>query len=68
MRTHLALRSNPGCRIRCEGEDRAWTPGRCLAFEPESIHEAVNEGREDRVVLLVDVDVRHAFDPVEACA
>lgn len=54
LRCHLGLISPPRCGIRVGGETRSWTEGKCLIFDDTIEHEAWNDSREDRVVLLLD--------------
>ncbi|CCH32919.1 aspartyl/asparaginyl beta-hydroxylase domain-containing protein [Actinosynnema sp. NPDC047251] len=52
---HLALVVPPDCHITVADDRRTWTEGRCLLFDDSFIHEARNEGTEQRCVLLWDV-------------
>ncbi len=54
LRCHLGLMVPDGCGLKVAGETRRWQEGRCLVFDDTSMHEAWNEGIEERVVLLVD--------------
>lgn len=55
LRCHLALKV-PGeeCGLKVAGETRRWREGEVLVFDDRVEHEAWNENREERVVLLVD--------------
>lgn len=64
IRCHLGLRAEPSARLRVGDETRTWDLGRCMVFDGQTLHEAVNEGSTDRVVLLVDVDARLAERPL----
>lgn len=54
LRCHLGLICPPRCGIRVGDETRSWTNGKCLIFDDTIEHEAWNDSREDRVVLLLD--------------
>ena len=53
---HLPLIVPPGCRFRVGNEVREWTEGKMLIFDDSIEHEAWNDGEEDRVVLIFDID------------
>ncbi len=55
LRCHLALVVPDGgdCALRCGGDVRRWTPGRCLVFDDTFEHDAWNRGSGDRIVLIV---------------
>lgn len=55
LRLHLGLFGGEGCGLRVGGEQRALREGECLLFDDTVEHEAWNEGRHDRMVLLVDL-------------
>jgi beta-hydroxylase len=58
LNVHLPLIVPGGsgrCEIRIGGRLRRWTPGEFLIFDDTFRHEAWNESREPRVVLLVQV-------------
>ena len=52
---HLPLIVPPGCGFRVGNEVREWEVGKLLIFDDTIEHEAWNNGREDRVVLIFDV-------------
>ena len=52
---HLPLVVPPGCGFRVGGETRAWREGELLVFDDTVEHEAWNEGREDRIILIFDI-------------
>jgi len=52
---HLPLIVPPGCRFRVGNEVREWEQGKLLIFDDTIEHEAWNDSREDRVVLIFDV-------------
>lgn len=64
VRCHLGLRVNPGARIRSHDEMRSYEAGRCVLFDGTVPHEAANQGREPRDVLLVDVARASLHEPV----
>jgi aspartyl/asparaginyl beta-hydroxylase (cupin superfamily) len=52
---HLPLIVPDGCGLRVGNETRCWKVGEALIFDDSIEHEAWNESREPRVVLLFDV-------------
>ena len=52
---HLPLIVPPGCSLTVAGQRRQWVPGRILAFDDSYIHEAINPGGEQRVVLIFSI-------------
>ena len=54
VRCHLALRVPAGARMVLEGRELFWEEGRCLVFDGQGVHEAINDSDEPRVVLLAD--------------
>lgn len=60
VRCHLALRVDGPAGLRMGSEVRHHSQGRCLGFDSAAPHESFNLSGADRVVLLVDVDRRHA--------
>jgi hypothetical protein len=52
---HLPLIVPPGCGFRVGGETRQWRPGELLIFDDSVEHEAWNEGKEDRIILIFDI-------------
>lgn len=52
---HLALIIPEGCMFRVGGEDRQWHEGELLVFDDSVLHEAVNDGPKDRVVLIFEI-------------
>jgi beta-hydroxylase len=54
VRCHLALRVPGGCLLQIEGRTLRWEEGRCLVFDGQIEHEAVNPSDQPRVVLLAD--------------
>jgi beta-hydroxylase len=56
LRCHLGLDIPAGdVALRVGDEIRHWESGRCLLFDDTGEHEAWNNSRHDRIVLLVDV-------------
>jgi len=55
LRVHLVIKPNEGARFRVAGEWRAWKDHELLVFDDTFEHEAVNEGDDERVVLLFDI-------------
>ncbi len=53
---HLPLIVPPGCGFRVGNEVREWREGEILIFDDSIEHEAWNESKEDRVVLIFDID------------
>lgn len=56
LRCQLGLRSNPRSRLKVDGEVLPCVPGRCVVFDGQALHEAVNLGETPRLVCLLDVD------------
>lgn len=52
---HLPLIVPPGCRFRVGNEVREWQEGKLLIFDDTIEHEAWNDSREDRIVLIFDI-------------
>lgn len=52
---HLPLIVPPGCRFRVGNEVRAWEEGKLMIFDDTIEHEAWNDSKEDRVVLIFDI-------------
>lgn len=52
---HLPLIVPPGCRFRVGNEVREWEEGKLLIFDDSIEHEAWNDSKEDRVVLIFDI-------------
>lgn len=52
---HLPLIVPPGCRFRVGNEVREWEAGKLMIFDDTIEHEAWNDGKEDRVVLIFDI-------------
>ena len=52
---HLPLIVPEGCGFRVGNEVRAWEVGKLLIFDDTIEHEAWNDGKEDRVILIFDV-------------
>ncbi len=51
---HLPLIVQPGCGFRVGGETRQWEEGKLLIFDDTIEHEAWNEGKSDRIILIFD--------------
>lgn len=52
---HLPLIVPPGCGFRVGNEVREWEEGKLLIFDDTIEHEAWNDSKEDRVVLIFDI-------------
>jgi aspartyl/asparaginyl beta-hydroxylase (cupin superfamily) len=52
---HLPLIVPPDCGFRVGNEVRQWSEGKLLIFDDTIEHEAWNESKEDRVVLIFDI-------------
>jgi aspartyl/asparaginyl beta-hydroxylase (cupin superfamily) len=52
---HLPLIVPEGCRFRVGNDVRQWEEGKLLIFDDSIEHEAWNEGRSRRVVLLFEI-------------
>jgi aspartyl/asparaginyl beta-hydroxylase (cupin superfamily) len=55
LRVHLVIRPNATARFRVADEWRAWKDHAMFVFDDTFEHEAVNDGADERVVLLFDV-------------
>lgn len=55
LTVHLGVQTPEGCDLRVGDEWRTWSPGRCLVFDDSFEHEVIHNGRENRIVLLIDV-------------
>ena len=54
LRCHLGLIVPEQCGIRVGQEVRSWSPGSCFVFDDTQEHEAWNQSKSKRVVLLFD--------------
>ena len=52
---HLPLIIPEGCRFRVGGETRTWKVGQAIAFDDTIEHEAWNDSKELRAILIFDV-------------
>ena len=52
---HLPLIVPPGCGFGVGGETRQWSEGELLVFDDTVEHEAWNDSRSDRIILIFDV-------------
>jgi hypothetical protein len=52
---HVPLITPPGCRLRVGNETREWEQAKALIFDDSIEHEAWNDSRETRVVLLFEI-------------
>ncbi len=52
---HLPLIVPPGCGFRVGGETRQWREGEAWVFDDTIEHEAWNDSRQPRVILICDV-------------
>ena len=64
LRFHLALRVDPGAKLRVEDRTRGWELGRCLCFETTCVHEVLHEGVAPRVLLLGEIELARIHEPV----
>jgi len=55
---HLGIKVPPGCTLTVADEERAWSEGKCIAFNNSFRHHAHNRGTETRAILSV-----HALHP-----
>jgi len=63
LRCHLGLVIPPDCALKVDGATASWREGECLFFDDTFEHEAWNNSREDRIVLLIDI-ARNAIDGI----
>lgn len=61
---HLPLVVPEGCEFRVGGEARLWREGELMIFDDTVVHEAMNNGTSDRIVLIFDI-WRPELDPDE---
>jgi len=54
-RAHLGIICPRDCWIKVGGDTYKWTEGEVVVFDDTVEHEAANEGDQDRVVLIVDI-------------
>ena len=52
---HLPLIVPPGCGFRVGDEVRQWREGELLIFDDTVEHEAWNEGKDDRIIVIFDI-------------
>jgi aspartyl/asparaginyl beta-hydroxylase (cupin superfamily) len=52
---HVPLIVPEGCGFRVGNETRAWKVGEALVFDDTIEHEAWNDSKEDRIVLIFDI-------------
>lgn len=52
---HLGLIIPEGCMFRVGGQDREWHEGELLVFDDSVMHEAVNKGTKDRIILIFEI-------------
>lgn len=52
---HIPILTAPDCWLRVGSEVRGWVDGVPLVFDDSMNHEAKNDGRQERVVLLFEV-------------
>ncbi len=64
---HLPVIAPAGCRLRVGGETREWRENELVIFDDSIEHEAWNDSREIRVVLLFDI-WRHDIGAEERAA
>ena len=55
LRGHLALIHSGGARMRCGTEWRTWEEGKAFILDSSWEHEVVHEGKDLRVVLILDI-------------
>lgn len=55
LRCHLGLDIPESCGIRVGDETRTWEEGKCLLFDDSFTHEAWNNGKRTRIVLVIDI-------------
>jgi aspartyl/asparaginyl beta-hydroxylase len=58
-RYHVVLQSGPGCLFRCGGEEVTMPVGQVWWFAHALEHEVINNSKEDRVHLIVDIRLEH---------
>ncbi|KAK3088658.1 hypothetical protein FSP39_022013 [Pinctada imbricata] len=54
IRAHLGLKVPPGPKIRVAEETRQWKEGKIIIFDDSFEHEVWHDGKELRMVLIVD--------------
>lgn len=54
LRLHMGLKVPDGVKMRVGDREFTWTPGKCIVFDDSFEHEVWHDGREPRIVLLLD--------------
>ncbi|HEX6884345.1 MAG TPA: aspartyl/asparaginyl beta-hydroxylase domain-containing protein [Planctomycetota bacterium] len=65
LRCHLPLLAPRDCTLRMAGHEHGWVEGRCLVFDGQIEHEAVNEADVPRIVLIADFRVSASDRAIE---
>jgi aspartyl/asparaginyl beta-hydroxylase (cupin superfamily) len=52
---HLGLVGLDGCKFRCNDKMQKWEDGKTFIFDDSLEHEAWNNGKQQRIVLIVDL-------------
>jgi aspartyl/asparaginyl beta-hydroxylase (cupin superfamily) len=55
LRFHLGLTENEHAYFKVNGHVHYWGGGSLLAFNNTDLHEAVNKGRNRRIILIIDL-------------
>lgn len=62
LRTHLCLVADPECFIVVVNEKRVWEKGKFLAFKDSDMHRVTHKGKNERVVVSVDISIDYLND------
>lgn len=55
LRSHLTLIHSGGARLRVHDEWRTWEEGEVIVFDSSWEHEAIHQGAERRIILILDI-------------
>jgi aspartyl/asparaginyl beta-hydroxylase (cupin superfamily) len=66
-RCHFGLVTPEGAHFTVDRDTRPWQAGRCLIFDANNPHQAVNQSDTDRIVLIVDVNKQIGTPIPEPC-
>ena len=58
-RFHVCIQSAPGCNFRCGDETVYMAQGECWWFQNSNEHEVINNSKDDRIHLIVDIRTSH---------
>lgn len=56
-RFHIVLQASPGCIFRAGDEQVSMKTGECWWFDNRQEHEVINNGADDRIVIIADLRI-----------